>query len=49
MLGKLYRLFVLFAVCTQLQSQTTDLSIAIEAQNLSGTSISQIEIFQDFQ
>ncbi|GAB5565276.1 MAG: hypothetical protein Wins2KO_23390 [Winogradskyella sp.] len=49
MLGKLYRLFVLFAVCTQLHSQTTDLSIAIEAQNLSGTSISQIEIFQDFQ
>ncbi len=49
MLGKLYRIFILFAVCTQLHSQTTDLSIAIEAQNLSGTSISQIDIFEDFQ
>jgi uncharacterized repeat protein (TIGR01451 family)/gliding motility-associated-like protein len=29
--------------------QTTDLSIAIEAQNLSGTAISQVDIYEDFQ
>ncbi|WP_204344594.1 gliding motility-associated C-terminal domain-containing protein [Psychroserpens algicola] len=49
MIGKLCRLFFFFLVCTQLHSQTTDLSIVAQAQNTSGTSVSQVEIFQDFQ
>jgi gliding motility-associated-like protein/uncharacterized repeat protein (TIGR01451 family) len=32
-----------------LSAQTTDLSIAIEAQNLGGGAISQVDIFEDFQ
>ncbi|RLJ63391.1 putative repeat protein (TIGR01451 family)/gliding motility-associated-like protein [Lacinutrix venerupis] len=31
------------------KAQTTDLSIVVEAQNLSNTSVSQVNIFQDFQ
>lgn len=36
-------------MCVQAQSQTTDLSINIEAQNLSGSAVSQVDIYQDFQ
>ena len=49
MLGKQFRLLLLFLICFQAHSQTTDLSIAIEAQNLSGTAISQVDIYEDFQ
>lgn len=41
-------LFVLSNVCF-LSGQTTDLSIAIEAQDLNGTAVSQIDIYEDFQ
>ncbi|WP_179318653.1 DUF7933 domain-containing protein [Winogradskyella helgolandensis] len=45
----LYFLVVLlFNVCFS-YSQTTDLSIAIEAQNLSGTAVSQVNIYEGFQ
>lgn len=36
-------------MCVQAQSQTTDLSINIEAQNLGGSAVSQVDIYQDFQ
>jgi len=45
----LFRLFFFFSLCTQLHSQTTDLSIVAQAQNTSGIAVSQVEIFQDFQ
>lgn len=49
MLKPLYLLlFVLFSF-NILSSQTTDLSIAIEAQNLNGVAISQVDIYEDFQ
>ncbi|WP_053990523.1 gliding motility-associated C-terminal domain-containing protein [Mangrovimonas sp. TPBH4] len=32
-----------------IHSQTTDLAIVVEAQNLSGTDISQVEIYEQFQ
>ena len=49
MLKPLYVLIVLlFNICLS-YSQTTDLSIAIEAQNLSGTAVSQVNIYEDFQ
>ncbi|WP_179021366.1 DUF7933 domain-containing protein [Winogradskyella forsetii] len=49
MIGKQIRLLVLFLLCAQVHSQTTELSIAVEAQNLSGTAISQVDIYEDFQ
>nr|WP_321233811.1 gliding motility-associated C-terminal domain-containing protein [uncultured Psychroserpens sp.] len=49
MIGKLFRFFFFFLICLQLHSQTTDLSIVAQAQNTGGTSVSQVEIFQDFQ
>ncbi|MUU79188.1 DUF7933 domain-containing protein [Winogradskyella endarachnes] len=49
MIGKPYRLLVLFLLGFQLHGQTTDLSIAIETQDLSGTAISQVDIYEDFQ
>lgn len=49
MIVKLCRLCFLFLLCAQVHSQTTDLSINIEAQNLGGTPISQIDIYEDFQ
>ncbi|WP_460220303.1 DUF7933 domain-containing protein [Psychroserpens sp. MEBiC05023] len=45
----LFRLIFFFLLCTQLHSQTTDLSIVAQAQNTSGNSVSQVEIYQDFQ
>ncbi|SDG80157.1 DUF7933 domain-containing protein [Winogradskyella thalassocola] len=42
-------LLVLFSSIYVSYSQTTDLSIAIEAQNLSGTPVSQVNIYEDFQ
>lgn len=45
----LFRFIFLCLFCVQLHSQTTDLSIVAQAQNTAGTSISQIEIYQDFQ
>ncbi|WMI69105.1 gliding motility-associated C-terminal domain-containing protein [Mangrovimonas sp. YM274] len=41
-------LFFCFAFLN-LQSQTTDLAVVVEAQNLSGTDISQVEIYEQFQ
>ena len=49
MLGKQLRLLSLLLFCLQVHGQTTDLSIAIEAQNLSGNAISQVDIYEDFQ
>jgi uncharacterized repeat protein (TIGR01451 family)/gliding motility-associated-like protein len=45
----LFRLFFFLLLCSQLHSQTTDLSIVAQAENTSGVSVSQVEIFQDFQ
>ncbi|WP_417875419.1 gliding motility-associated C-terminal domain-containing protein [Winogradskyella sediminis] len=41
-------LVLLFNICLS-YSQTADLSIAIEAQNLNGTAVSQVNIYEDFQ
>lgn len=41
-------IFLCLSACL-LSAQTTDLSITIEAQNLSGTAISQVDIYEDFQ
>lgn len=49
MIIKLCRLCLLFLLCIQAHSQTTDLSINIEAQNLGGTPISQVDIYEEFQ
>ena len=49
MIGKQFRLLFLFFFCLQVHSQTTDLSIVIEAQDLGGTAISQINVYEDFQ
>lgn len=49
MIVKLCRFCFLFLICSQAHSQTTDLSINIEAQNLGGTPISQVDIYEDFQ
>lgn len=39
----------IFLLFNKVNAQTTDLSIVIEAQNTSGTAISQATIYQDFQ
>ena len=49
MISKLFRFLLIFLICSQAYSQTTDLSINIEAQDLSGAAISQINIYQNFQ
>lgn len=49
MITKQFRLLILILFGFQLQAQTTDLSITIEAQDLSGTAISQVNIYEDFQ
>lgn len=49
MLKPLYFLLFVFSNVYFLSSQTTDLSIAIEAQDLSGTAVSQVDIYEDFQ
>ncbi|WP_111683279.1 DUF7933 domain-containing protein [Winogradskyella tangerina] len=47
---KLSYLFLLFCLnAFVLSAQTTDLSIAIEAQDLGGNPVSQVDIFEDFQ
>ncbi|NRB84564.1 MAG: hypothetical protein HRU49_12465 [Winogradskyella sp.] len=48
MIKQLCLLFLCF-LYAQAQSQTTDLSINIEAQNLGGSAVSQVDIYQDFQ
>lgn len=49
MLKPFYFLLFVFSNFYFLSSQTTDLSIAIEAQDLSGTAVSQVDIYEDFQ
>ena len=44
----IFYIFLCFSL-TKAQSQTTDLAIVVEAQNLSGNPISQIDIYQEFQ
>ena len=41
--------FIVSLLSLKIAAQTTDLSIVIEAQNTSGTPISQASIYQDFQ
>src|SRR5690606_30578040 len=36
-------------VYVSVYSQTTDLAVVVEAQNLSGTDVSQVHIFESFQ
>ena len=41
---------VIFCLCFfKLSAQTTDLAVVVEAQNLSGTDVSQVQIYQEFQ
>nr|WP_321228758.1 gliding motility-associated C-terminal domain-containing protein [uncultured Psychroserpens sp.] len=49
MIEKIVRFTFFFLCCAQLNAQTTDLSIVAQAQSTTGTDISQIEIFADFQ
>jgi gliding motility-associated-like protein/uncharacterized repeat protein (TIGR01451 family) len=49
MLKSIKLLFFLIINLSLLSAQTTDLSINIEAQNLAGTPISQVNIYEDFQ
>lgn len=49
MIKSIYLFLIIGFNLSILTAQTTDLSIAIEAQNLSGTAISQINIYEDFQ
>ncbi|WP_298755801.1 gliding motility-associated C-terminal domain-containing protein [uncultured Psychroserpens sp.] len=49
MIGKFFRLIFFLCACSQIYGQTTDLSIVAQAQNTSGSAVSQVEIFQDFQ
>ncbi|MFP4844485.1 gliding motility-associated C-terminal domain-containing protein [Winogradskyella sp. PE311] len=49
MLKSIYLFILLNFSLFILSAQTTDLSIAIEAQNLDGNAISQINIYEDFQ
>ncbi|WP_179353167.1 DUF7933 domain-containing protein [Winogradskyella vidalii] len=49
MIGKQVYLLFLFLISLQIYGQTTDLSISVEAQNLNGTAISQVDIYEDFQ
>ncbi len=46
---RLYLFLILLYSSSFLFSQTTDLSINIEVQDLSGTAISQVDIYEDFQ
>ncbi|WP_299223364.1 gliding motility-associated C-terminal domain-containing protein [uncultured Psychroserpens sp.] len=49
MIKIVFRFIFFLIICNFTHSQTTDLSIVAQAQNTSGSDISQIEIFQDFQ
>ena len=49
MIVKRLGLLFVFLWMAQVYGQTTDLSIAIEAQNLSGAAVSQVDIYEDFQ
>ena len=49
MLKRLSLLLFILSNVYFLSCQTTDLSIAIEAQDLSGVGISQVDIYEDFQ
>lgn len=49
MLKPLYILLFFLSNVFILNSQTTDLSIAIEVQDLSGAAVSQVDIYEDFQ
>ncbi|MEJ6792322.1 MAG: hypothetical protein QNK89_06245 [Lacinutrix sp.] len=42
-------LFLFYFSFLKVAAQTTDLSIVVEAQNLSGSTVSQVNIYQDFQ
>ncbi|RAJ17766.1 DUF7933 domain-containing protein [Olleya aquimaris] len=44
----LYLIFLCFSILVS-HAQTTDLSIVVEAQNLSGNPISQVNIYEDYQ
>src|SRR5690606_10725828 len=46
---KLFFFAVLQFGLVSVHSQTTDLAVLVEAQNLSGTDISQVHIFESFQ
>ncbi|MGB1307490.1 MAG: gliding motility-associated C-terminal domain-containing protein [Oceanihabitans sp.] len=48
MLQKLF-FIVAILICFNMNGQSTDLSISVEAQNLSGSSISQAHIYEEFQ
>lgn len=49
MLKSICLLFVFCVNACLLSAQTTDLSITIEAQDLNGTTVSQVDIYEDFQ
>jgi uncharacterized repeat protein (TIGR01451 family)/gliding motility-associated-like protein len=49
MIGKLLRLLFLFLIGLHGNSQTTDLSIILEAQDINGSPVSQVTIYEEFQ
>ena len=46
---KIFSYLIIFLSCSYGFSQTTDLAVSVEAQNLSGTDISQVHIYEEFQ
>ena len=49
MIKRYILLLFLFSYSIVVNSQTTDLAVVVEAQNLNGNGISQIQIYQEFQ
>ena len=46
---KLFSYLLIFLCFSYSFSQTTDLAVSVEAQNLSGTDVSQVHIYEEFQ
>ncbi len=46
---KIFFKLIFFIFCSYSFSQTTDLAVSVEAQNLSGTDVSQVHIYEEFQ
>lgn len=46
---KRFSYLLIYIFCSYSFSQTTDLAVSVEAQNLSGTDVSQVHIYEEFQ
>ncbi|MCK7589422.1 gliding motility-associated C-terminal domain-containing protein [Subsaxibacter sp. CAU 1640] len=49
MIKQIYLLVLFFMASAVVSSQTTDLAVVVEAQDLNGTGVSQVQIYQEFQ